>query len=143
MNSESAPGSRRSALAFKVARIGDLPRFDFAYCACPSLADRRGEARRRTRLRSGKVLDETNAFLAECQVYDRSLHGVRLRLLTAIPAVSRLRLYEDSPERLIEARIVWRRRHEIGLQIAAAPPPPKIDAIDLLALRRRYYAIIP
>ena len=44
--------------------------------------DKRIYPRRRTRLRSGKVTDRDGRFLAECQIYDRSPNGARLRVTT-------------------------------------------------------------
>ncbi len=130
--------------AVRVSRDGvGGARHDFTYCVIETSdrGDKRSMPRRRTRLRSGKVLDPRNAFLIECQIYDRSGKGARIRLLADIPVPNTIRLYEDSPERLIDAIVVWRRDREIGLCFAPSAQTRKITQSQLTHLRGRYYAI--
>src|SRR5271163_2477485 len=76
-------------------------------------SEKRREMRRRTRLRSGKVLDANNRFLAECQVHDRSQRGARLRLVANLFMPTRLRLFDDETGTVRDARLIWRRNHEL------------------------------
>ena len=132
---------------FEAAKVADLGggriAADFAYSVrlVAKDADRRSARRRRTRLRSGKILDLGNAFMIECQIYDRSDRGVRVRLLADIPAQPVIRLYEDDPERLSDARIVWRKDFELGLCFIARAGVRGISRTQLTCLRGRYYAI--
>jgi hypothetical protein len=131
--------------AFEAAKVADLGNgraiADFVYSVRTKGADRRRARRRRTRLRSGKILDLANAFMIECQIYDRSELGVRVRLLADIPGQSVVRLYEDDPERLHDARIVWRKDCELGLCFVQRPGARRISRTQLTCLRTRYYAM--
>ena len=96
--------------AIKLIRPGDGdPRADFTYCVVKPKAtgDKRSARRRRTRLRSGKLLDPRNALLIDCQIYDRSEKGARIRLIGECPVPRSIRLYEESPERLLELRRIF------------------------------------
>jgi len=98
--------------AIKLVRPGDGdPLADFTYCVVKpkDAGDKRSAPRRRTRLRSGKLLDPRNALLIDCQIYDRSEKGARIRLIGECPVPRSIRLYEESPERLLEANVVWRK----------------------------------
>lgn len=114
----------------------------FAYCVTIAKSDdRRSARRRRTRLRSGKLLDLHNAFLIECQIFDRSHNGARVRLFADVQAPNAIRLYEDFPERLLDARVVWRKQRELGLQFVRPLASRVIGRTQLTCLRGRYYAI--
>ena len=130
---------------FEAAKVDDLVSgraiAGFVYSVRLKHADRRRVQRRRTRLRSGKILDLANGFVIECQIYDRSEIGVRVRLLADIPRQSVIRLYEDDPERLRDARIVWRKDCELGLCFVRRPGARRISRTQLTCLRTRYYAM--
>ena len=86
--------------AIKRDRPGDGDaRHDFTYCVVKpkDAGDERSARRRRTRLRSGKLLDPRNALLIDCQIYDRSEKGARIRLIGDCPVPRSIRLYEESP----------------------------------------------
>ena len=127
----------------KVADLNEaLVAQSFAYCVTfAKSVDRRSSGRRRTRLRSGKLLDLHNAFLIECQIFDRSHKGARVRLCADIQAPNAIRLYEDFPERLLDARVVWRKKRELGLRFVRPLAPRVISRTQLTCLRGRYYAI--
>lgn len=104
-------------------------------------SDKRSTPRRRTRLRSGKVLDHRNAFLIECQIFDRSEKGARIRLVEDIWAPGNIRLFEDAPQTLIDAIVVWRKDREIGLCFNPCAQSRGITKAQLACLRGRYYAV--
>ncbi len=139
-NEDAIP--RASVTALKVADLGEAPiGQSFAYCVTfTKSADRRSAGRRRTRLRSGKLLDLHNAFLIECQIFDRSHKGARVRLFADIQAANAIRLYEDFPERLLDARVIWRKERELGLRFVRPFAPRAISRTQLTCLRGRYYA---
>jgi hypothetical protein len=78
--------------------------------------DKRVYPRRRTRLRSGKVTDRNGMFLTECQIYDRSPNGARLRVTTGVEIPDRLLLFDDELRSLSAATVVWRRENELGIR---------------------------
>jgi hypothetical protein len=106
----------------------------------PSKADSRAAARRRTRLRSGKVLDSANRFLIECAVHDRSEQGARLRLAEVVALPESLRLFDDERQQVREMTLVWRRGHDIGVRWVGAAEIPLAPS-ELMALRGKYYAV--
>lgn len=75
--------------------------------------------RRRTRLRSGKLADGENRFLAHCQIVNRSLTGARLRLIDDIEVPDDCRLYDDERGLLVAVRIKWQHGRELGVQFVA------------------------
>ncbi|RIY02152.1 hypothetical protein D3218_07620 [Aureimonas flava] len=84
-------------------------------------ADRRGAARRTTRLRPGKLLGAADGFLCDCAVVDRSARGARIRAFAPVDRVlpEVLTLYDEAETRRWTARIVWARGAELGLAIEA------------------------
>lgn len=103
--------------------------------------DKRGETRRRTRLRSGKILDARNKFLIECQVHDRSSRGARLRLVANIFMPPRLRLFDDETQTVRDARVIWRRNHEIGVSFMQRGNGDDLRPSERTALASKYYAV--
>jgi hypothetical protein len=139
---QNRSGKRLVIDAIKLARPGEGDaRRNFTYCVVKAkdAGNRQLARRRRTRLRSGKLLDPRNALLIDCQIYDRSEKGARIRLVgdTAVP--SKIRFYEESPERLLEAKVVWRKDREIGLCFNSNAPPRRISKAQLAALRGNFY----
>lgn len=114
---------------------------DFTYFVIEKRDDRRSAQRRRTRLRSGKILDSKGGFRAECQVYDRSETGARLRVLGDARPPDKLCLFEDRPEKLSSAVVVWRNDREVGIRFTPYAPAPPVSPVQLAFLRGRYYAI--
>ncbi len=112
-------------------------RHDFTYCVVKpkDAGDKRSARRRRTRLRSGKLLDPRNALLIDCQIYDRSEKGARIRLIGDCPVPR----YEESPERLLEANVVWRKDREIGLCFTPNAQSRLISKAQLAHLRGHFY----
>ncbi|MGQ7792548.1 PilZ domain-containing protein [Faunimonas sp. B44] len=103
--------------------------------------EKRSEARRRTRLRSGKVLDTRNAFLIECLIHDRSDLGARLRLVEPAPVPDLIHLFEDDSAEVIGATVVWRRGQEIGVRFELGRERPRISGPERASLAGRFYAV--
>ena len=103
--------------------------------------DRRLTVRRRTRLRSGKILDLGNGFLAECQIYDRSAAGARLRVLGNSEIPRAIRLFEDERDCLVDADIIWRRGREAGIRLVNVARGPNLSRAHLTSLRGKFYAM--
>ncbi len=118
------------------------------YCVLPSrspslataTAEQRNDTRRRTRLRSGKILDRANRFLIDAAIIDRSSAGLRLRLARdqAIPDV--FRLFDEESGLVLGARLVWRRQAVVGARLDPVGPLPASPR-QIAALRGKFYAI--
>jgi hypothetical protein len=104
--------------------------------------EKRSGARRRLRLRSGKLLDAHNKFLCECLVRDRSGQGLCLVLARNIGLPARCRLYDDETGSLSAIATVWRRGSLVGVRYCFTGKPIAIKESDRSALRGRYYAVL-
>jgi hypothetical protein len=78
--------------------------------------EKRANARRRTRLRSGKVADSNGLFLTECLIYDRSTEGARLRIAASTAVPDSILLFDDELNSLSAAGVAWRRPNELGIR---------------------------
>ena len=107
----------------------------------PDRNERRAEPRRRTRLRSGKVLDAKNRFLIECQVHDRSARGARLRLVADVSAPAKIHLFDDEAKMVCEAQIIWRSNQELGVVFLAHVNADGLRPAERTALSGKYYAV--
>ena len=103
--------------------------------------ERRAGARRRLRLRSGKLLDSQNKFICECLVRDESPQGLCLKLAKNLGLPVRYRLYNDETGTLSVVATIWRRGELLGVRYCPTSKPAAIKESDRSALRGRYYAI--
>jgi|GEM_PF-1984211 len=103
--------------------------------------DRRKPQRKRTRLRCGKVLDQHGKFLVECQVHDRSDYGAQLRLIAAISLPPRIKFFDDEQGALIDAKVIWRKKREIGIKFETKMGAQAIKSGQRSALGGKYYAV--
>ena len=107
----------------------------------PSAHDGR-KPRRRTRLRSGKIADLDNRFIADCQIVNRTLDktGARLRLFVATPVPQHFHLLDDEFAMLFDAHVIWWQGRELGVRLF------RLDAHDddalsgITALTGKFYA---
>ena len=129
------------------AEIGALARDGrVAYRVLPTpqhrqSADKRASHRRRSRLRSAKLLDANNRFLCECLVHDRSSMGLRLKLLKNIGLPSRCVFFDDESGELRAVAIVWRRNAAVGMRYRPGESLKPLPSSARAALKGRYYAI--
>ncbi|REF86081.1 hypothetical protein DES32_2126 [Methylovirgula ligni] len=102
--------------------------------------DKRTEPRKRTRLRSGKILDGTNKFLIDCQINNRSERGARLILFARIKLPRRIRLFSDLDGELLEGAIAWQRGQNVGVTF---PPQTRVNLTpaQITALRKNIYVV--
>jgi hypothetical protein len=103
--------------------------------------DKRTSQRRRSRLRSAKLLDANNRFLCECLVNDFSSTGLRLTLLKNVPLPRRCALFDDDSGEVRVIAVVWRRDLIVGIRYRANERPASLSKSALTALRGRYYAM--
>lgn len=104
-------------------------------------SQRREETRNRTRLRSGKIADLAGNYLVDCQVFDRSPKGARLRLMEACELPDHIRLFDDELDLLLIAVVVWINVHNIGVEFPSGPENVETQGKEHAALGGRYYAI--
>lgn len=104
-------------------------------------ADQRVDARRRTRLRSAKVLDAANAFLCEAIIQDRSAAGLRLLLARNVGLPAHFGVHDDETGDIVTGIAAWRRGHTVGVRVLRKGPPTPLKRHDRLALGGRYYAV--
>jgi hypothetical protein len=103
--------------------------------------ERRTQSRRRTRLRSGKVLAKNNGFIVECLIHERSAEGARLQLSKAIDLPNRICLFDDAELRVRAAEIIWRRQHQFGIRFTPDLDPKNLKESELASLARQFYAV--
>jgi hypothetical protein len=103
--------------------------------------NQRAQARRRTRLRSAKLLDANYRFLCEGRICDQSRDGLRLALASDVALPSRLAIHLDETSEVRDVEVAWRCGSTIGVRLHAAAPADALRPCDRLALRERYYAI--
>ena len=103
--------------------------------------DRRSELRRRTRLRSGKVLSGKNGFIVECLIRERSDEGARLQLAKIVDMPDRIGFFDDADKSIRAAEVVWRRPHQLGIRFTPELDPKDIKESDLVSLARQFYAV--
>lgn len=102
---------------------------------------RRQKNRQRTRLRSGKIADLNGVFLTECQIFDCSEKGARLRVLEICDFPDHLKLFDDQLDTLSIAVVKWIEGNEVGVEFPIGPQGTKSDGDDHTALGGRYYAV--
>jgi hypothetical protein len=101
----------------------------------------RADARRRTRLRSAKVLDAANAFVCEAIIQDRSAAGLRLLLARNVGLPGRFGVHDDETGEVLTVTAAWRRGQTLGVRVLQRGPVAPLKPSDRLALGGRYYGV--
>lgn len=96
--------------------------------------------RRRTRLRSAKILDAANAFICDCLIYDRSATGLRLTLARDIGLPAQFQVHDDETDAVESVATVWRRGATLGVRFSGYGGAT-LRPSDRAALRGRYYGV--
>jgi hypothetical protein len=104
--------------------------------------EKRSMARRRVRLRSGKLLDPHNRFICECLVRDQSAQGLCILLAKNIGLPARYLLHDDDTGWVEAVPTMWRRGALLGVRYCTVAKPIALKASDRAALRGKYYAIL-
>jgi hypothetical protein len=102
--------------------------------------ERRDSPRRRTRLRSGKVVDAHGRFVTECLVHDLSGTGGRLRLPPTVVLPSFIQIYDDQSGVLHRAEVLWRKGSDAGVQFVPEGATQRSRAIAN-EMRRKFYKV--
>lgn len=104
-------------------------------------AEPRHSTRRRTRLRSAKVLDPANAFLCDAVIQDKSSEGLRLLLARNVGLPPRFGVYDDETGEIATVAQAWRRGHTVGVRIVQRGPQTPLKPSEWKALAGRYYGV--
>ena len=96
--------------------------------------------RRRTRLRSAKILDAANAFVCDCLIYDRSATGLRLTLARDVGLPPQFQVHDDESGAIESVATVWRRGASLGVRFSGFGGAT-LKPSDRMALRGRYYGV--
>ena len=103
--------------------------------------NRRKAPRRRTRLRSGKVISLEGLFIDDCLIHDRSTLGVRIRMAGRTILPGHVKFFDDELRQLRTARVVWQRDNIAGLEFIDEQPPHHACAREQMAWTGKYYAL--
>ena len=131
-------------LGRKLASRGEIAYCEISENTCSiagSGADLRAHPRKRSRLRSAKLLGDGFRFLSEGRICDHSRDGLRLALARDVTLPRKLAVHIDETAEVREAKIVWRRGSTIGVWLQEAVLADVMSASRRSALRERYYAI--
>lgn len=104
-------------------------------------AERRHAERRRTRLRSGKLVNLRGRFLIDCQLHDVAKGGAKIRVADPLGVPNRFFLFDDQHEQALIAEVIWREGSELGLKFCTDPTVVPLDATRLQALANKYYSL--
>jgi len=96
--------------------------------------------RRRTRLRSAKILDAANVFFCDCLIYDRSATGLRLTLARDVGLPPQFQIHDDETGAVESVATVWRRGATLGVRFCGYGAST-LRPSERAALRGRYYAV--
>jgi len=96
--------------------------------------------RRRTRLRSAKILDAANAFVCDCLIYDRSATGLRLTLARDVGLPKQFQVHDDDSGVVESVATAWRRGATLGVRFCGYGAST-LTPSERTALRGRYYAV--
>jgi hypothetical protein len=133
-----------AVVARRVAEPGAPSTGEFTYAVIrePVVAggERRAVVRRRTRLRSGKVVGADGQFVVDCLIANRSLQGGLMRLPRAVALPARILVYDDHSGDLLAATVVWRRDRDVGLRFGEPERDARFRAIAD-SMRRKFYAV--
>ena len=142
ITAEKIPLSRKSIfdLFHRKPQLGEVTYAVLSSAPAAVPGDRRVAPRRRTRLRSGKVLDQANRFLVETSIIDRSASGLRLRLASNCELPDIFHLFDDESESIFAFKVIWRRQSTLGARARPGGPVPATRR-QIIELRGKFYAI--
>ena len=92
-------------------------------------------------MRSGKIADINDKFIADCQIFDRTDKGARLRLARVIDLPEKIRLFDDEKNVLLTAVVVWTQGMQIGVMFPQGPGMIETSGPGHAALSGKFYAL--
>jgi hypothetical protein len=106
-----------------------------------SVPEKRRSERRRTRLRSGKLVSLEGRFLTDCHMHDVAGGGAKIRVADPRTIPGRFWLFDDRHARALIAEVVWREGLELGVRFRDDPAVPPLSETRLAELAGKYYSL--
>ncbi|MBZ9603457.1 PilZ domain-containing protein [Phyllobacterium chamaecytisi] len=106
-----------------------------------SRAEKRVEERKRTRLRSGKVVTLEGHFLTECHFHNLAGGGAKIRLVNQSTVPTRFWLFDDQYNGALITEVVWRQDMELGVRFIEDPDVTPLTDTILRTLAGKYYSL--
>jgi len=103
--------------------------------------EKRRQERKRTRLRSGKLVTLDGRFLTECQVENIARGGAKIRLVGPCVVPKRFWLFDDQYCGALITEVVWQREPELGVRFVQDPNVTPLDENVLSRLSGKYYSL--
>lgn len=104
-------------------------------------SEQRELERKRTRLRSGKLVNLDGQFLTECHFQDLAKGGARIRIIGQCDIPERFWLFDDQYCGALITHIVWRKNLDIGVRFAPDSTVAPLSESVLHALSGKYYSL--
>lgn len=104
-------------------------------------AEQRMEERKRTRLRSGKLVTLEGQFLTECHFQDLAEGGARIRIVSKSAIPDRFWLFDDQYCGALVTEIVWRKDTDFGVRFVPDANIAPLSDSTLNALSGKYYSL--
>ncbi|UXN58903.1 PilZ domain-containing protein [Phyllobacterium zundukense] len=104
-------------------------------------AEKRVEERKRTRLRSGKLVTLDGQFLTECHFHNLAGGGAKIRVVGQSPVPTRFWLFDDQYNGALITDVVWRQGMELGVQFVDDPDVTPLTDTILRTLAGKYYSL--
>jgi PilZ domain len=103
--------------------------------------EQRVEERKRTRLRSGKLVTLEGQFLTECHFQNLAEGGARIRIVTQTAVPDRFWLFDDQYCGALITQVVWRRDTDFGVRFVPDTNIAPLSDRVLHALSGKYYSL--
>lgn len=107
----------------------------------PGKSEQRELERKRTRLRSGKLVTLEGQFLTECHFQDLAKGGARIRIIGQCDIPDRFWLFDDQYCGALITRIVWRKDLDLGVRFDPDSTVAPLSERVLHALSGKYYSL--
>lgn len=104
-------------------------------------SEKRAEERKRTRLRSGKLVTLGGQFLTECHFHNLTGGGAKIRIMTPCAVPDRFWLFDDQYCGALITEIVWRNESDFGVRFVHDPAVAPLNDTTLNTLSGKYYSL--
>ncbi len=103
--------------------------------------EKRREERKKTRLRSGKLVSLDGQFLTECQFQNIAGGGARIRIVGQSAVPNRFWLFDDQYCGALVTEVVWSKDGEFGVRFVQDPSIAPLNDTLLNTLAGKYYSL--
>ncbi|QND50665.1 PilZ domain-containing protein (plasmid) [Phyllobacterium sp. 628] len=103
--------------------------------------EKRIQERKRTRLRSGKLVTLDGQFLTECHFHNIAGGGARIRTVTQARVPNRFWLFDDQHGSALMTEVVWHKDGDFGVRFIQDTGVLPLNDTILSALAGKYYTL--